>query len=269
MPQDLVRQVCLPPYPHASTALNVFSMIHNSNFRYFSASTDLSMTSWTTEESSAMDKCGHCDNCTHPVGTVFNKDVTLEAWQTLKIVQAIDSEGGRQTIAGLSDLARGAAGGSFEAGSKRKKVKEKVRLDYGAIAGGEVVLNKDVRDYFYLFNSTFSDVYFVMSCTSSLFKRRFLLRRLSYPKLTTMGWWLGRYLGPRIAYRAFTRLTIPGGGVLVHCIQRQRVHRTRRTCSSAHAIHSCRHIGWQGSADPLLLQTIAPAQVLLDGCDSR
>lgn len=170
MPQGLVRQVCLPPYLHVSSVFHILSTIHNSYFRYFSASTDLSMASWTTEESNAMDKCGHCDNCTHPVGTVFNKDVTLEAWQTLKIVQAVDTEGGRQTIAGLSDLARGAAGGSFEAGSKRRKGKEKVRLDYSAIAGGEVVLIKDVRDLC-LFIPLFGHVLSNMSFTS--FKHRF------------------------------------------------------------------------------------------------
>ncbi|KAI9567984.1 P-loop containing nucleoside triphosphate hydrolase protein [Boletus coccyginus] len=111
--------------------------------KYFSASSDLSMTSWTTEESSAMDKCGHCDNCTRPARMVFYKDVTLEAWQILKIVKAVDTEGGRQTVAGFGELARGAAGGSFETGGKRRKVKEKVHLDYNAVAGGEVRLTKD------------------------------------------------------------------------------------------------------------------------------
>jgi len=94
-----------------------------------------------------MDKCGHCDNCTRPASMVFYKDVTLEAWQTLKIIQAVDTEGGRQTVAGFGDLARGAAGGSFETGGKRRKGKEKVRLDYNAIAGGEVELTKDVRHH--------------------------------------------------------------------------------------------------------------------------
>ncbi|KAG9311882.1 ATP-dependent DNA helicase [Chiua virens] len=111
--------------------------------KYFSASSDLSMASWTTEESSAMDKCGHCDNCTRPAGTVFHKDVTLEAWQVLKITQAVDADGGRQTIASLADLTRGGSGGSFEGGGKRKKTKEKIGLNYDAIAGGKVVLTKD------------------------------------------------------------------------------------------------------------------------------
>lgn len=137
-------------------------MIHNSYFRYFSASADLSIASWTTEESSAMDKCGHCDNCTRPAETVSSRDVTLEAWQTLKIVQVVDAEGGRQTINGLSDLARGAVGGSFEAGGKRRKSKEKVHLDYNTIAGGTVILPKDVCPHF-----TFFLISFFRTCTLS------------------------------------------------------------------------------------------------------
>ncbi|KAF9226214.1 ATP-dependent DNA helicase [Gyrodon lividus] len=111
--------------------------------KYFSASSDLSMASWTTEESSAMDRCGHCDNCTRAAETVEHKDVTIEAWQILKILEAVDAQGGKQTIAGLSDLARGLGGGSFEAGGKRKKTREKVQLDYDAVAGGKVGLSKD------------------------------------------------------------------------------------------------------------------------------
>jgi ATP-dependent DNA helicase Q1 len=92
-----------------------------------------------------MDKCGHCDNCTRAPETIEHKDVTIEAWQILKILEAVDAQGGRQTIAGLSDLARGLGGGSFEASGKRKKSKEKVQLDYDAVAGGKVGLSKDVR----------------------------------------------------------------------------------------------------------------------------
>ncbi|KAF9235619.1 P-loop containing nucleoside triphosphate hydrolase protein [Melanogaster broomeanus] len=111
--------------------------------KYFSSSSDLSMASWTTEESNAMDRCGHCDNCTRAPETIEHKDVTIEAWQILKILEAVDAQGGRQTVAGMGDLARGLGGGSFETGGKRKKTKERVQLDYDAVAGGKVGLSKD------------------------------------------------------------------------------------------------------------------------------
>lgn len=144
------------------------------------------MASWTTEESSAMDKCGHCDNCTRPVETVLYRDVTLEAWQTLKIVQAVDTEGGRQTVAGLSDLVRGAAGGSFEAGGKRKKSKEKVHLDYNAVAGGKVVLSKDVcrPSAFFFLKIAFADTCSIMSYASSVSERLFFLFLFAIPLLS-------------------------------------------------------------------------------------
>jgi ATP-dependent DNA helicase Q1 len=114
--------------------------------RYFSASSDLSVASWTTDESNAMDRCGHCDNCTRPPDNVEHKDATVEAWQLLKILEAVEGGGGRLTIAGLSDLARGLGGGSFETGGggKRRKGKEKMQIDYDSVAGGKVGLSKDV-----------------------------------------------------------------------------------------------------------------------------
>lgn len=111
--------------------------------RYFSASSDLSMASWTTQESRATDRCGHCDNCTRSPDTVEQRDVTLEAWQILKILETVSAQGGRQTIAGLGDIARGLGGGAFEASSKRRKTKEKLQFDYEAISGGKVELSKD------------------------------------------------------------------------------------------------------------------------------
>ncbi|KAG1731628.1 P-loop containing nucleoside triphosphate hydrolase protein [Suillus paluster] len=113
--------------------------------KYFSASSDLSMASWTTNEADAMDRCGHCDNCTRPLDNVEHKDATVEAWQILKIVEAVESSGGRLTIAGLSDLARGLAGGLFETsgGGKRRNAKEKIQIDYDSVAGGKVGLSKD------------------------------------------------------------------------------------------------------------------------------
>lgn len=113
--------------------------------KYFSASSDLSMASWTTNESDAMDRCGHCDNCTRPPANVEHKDVTVEAWQILKILEAVEGSGGRLTIAGLSDLSRGLGGGSFETGGggKRRNAKEKIQIDYDSVAGGKVRLSKD------------------------------------------------------------------------------------------------------------------------------
>lgn len=111
--------------------------------RYFSASSDLSMASWTTEESRATDRCGHCDNCTRSPETVERRDVTLEAWQILKILETISAQGARQTIAGLGDLARGLGGGAFEGGSKRRKTRDKLQLHYDSISGGKVELSKD------------------------------------------------------------------------------------------------------------------------------
>ncbi|KAI6165945.1 P-loop containing nucleoside triphosphate hydrolase protein [Pisolithus thermaeus] len=111
--------------------------------RYFSASSDLSMASWTTEESRATDRCGHCDNCTRSPETVEQRDVSLEAWQILKILETISAQGTRQTIAGLGDLARGLGGGAFEGGGKRRKTKEKLQIHYDSISGGKVELSKD------------------------------------------------------------------------------------------------------------------------------
>ncbi|KAG2152610.1 P-loop containing nucleoside triphosphate hydrolase protein [Suillus bovinus] len=113
--------------------------------RYFSESSDLSMASWTTNESDAMDRCGHCDNCTRPPANVEHKDATVEAWQILKILEAVEGSGGRLTISGLSDLARGLGGGSFETGGsgKRRNAKEKIQIDYDSVAGGKVRLSKD------------------------------------------------------------------------------------------------------------------------------
>lgn len=81
------------------------------------------------------------------------KDVTLEAWQILKIMRNIESQGGRVTLGMMADLIRGAGGGSFgtskSTGNSRKgkgksKEKEKAELDLDGIAGGKVGLNKDV-----------------------------------------------------------------------------------------------------------------------------
>ncbi|KAF8520930.1 ATP-dependent DNA helicase [Hysterangium stoloniferum] len=114
---------------------------------YFSASSSLSLSSWTSSTVGALTPCGHCDNCTRSAETVDHKDATLESWQILKIMQEIEHQGGRVTLGMMADLIRGAGGGSFGvAGSGRKgkgKAKEKAELDLDVIAGGKVSLNKD------------------------------------------------------------------------------------------------------------------------------
>jgi hypothetical protein len=108
------------------------------------------MSSWTTGDSDALTRCGHCDNCMRPAGDVDRKDVTVEAWQLLKITAAVQRDGGNLTLNMLAGLARGTGGGVYEVshgggGKKGKgKTKEKMTLDLDDVAGGVVELTKDV-----------------------------------------------------------------------------------------------------------------------------
>ncbi|KAJ7630796.1 P-loop containing nucleoside triphosphate hydrolase protein [Roridomyces roridus] len=116
--------------------------------KYFSHSSQLSMSSWTTEDSNALTPCGHCDNCTRPVDGFTRRDVTLEAWKVLKVAEAVQADRGQLTLAMLADLARGNGGGTYSAGGGggrkgRGKNREKVELDLERICGGKVGLKKD------------------------------------------------------------------------------------------------------------------------------
>ncbi|KAJ7169741.1 P-loop containing nucleoside triphosphate hydrolase protein [Mycena filopes] len=106
--------------------------------KYFSHSSQLSISSWATEDSDALD----------PVLT--RKDVTLESWQVLKVADAVQQTGGQLTLTMLADLARGNGGGTYgvSSGGGRKgkgkaREKEKVDLDLERICGGKVNLKKD------------------------------------------------------------------------------------------------------------------------------
>lgn len=72
--------------------------------------------------------------------------MTLQAWQLLKVVKSISASDGRATLSMLTDLARGAGGGSFgvTSGRGKQKSKDKVDLDLDQICGGKVELSKDV-----------------------------------------------------------------------------------------------------------------------------
>ncbi|KAF9486141.1 ATP-dependent DNA helicase [Pholiota conissans] len=108
---------------------------------YFSHSSELSIASWTTDESGALDPCGHCDNCTRPPESVERKDVTLATWQLLKIVNAVRQSGTKLTLSQLVTLARGGKKGTYEVKQGRKK--QQSTLDLEAVAGGPVDLSKN------------------------------------------------------------------------------------------------------------------------------
>lgn len=89
-----------------------------------------------------MEPCGHCDNCKRPEDTFERKDVTLAAWQIVKVVNAVKRAGGRLTLGMLADLVRGAKKGAFEVSMGRKKQNQ--NIDLVAVAGGPVDLTKPV-----------------------------------------------------------------------------------------------------------------------------
>lgn len=114
-----------------------------SSHRYFSHSSQLSVSSWTTDETGALDPCGHCDNCTRPPETLDSRDVTLATWQILRIVEAVRQSGTKLTLSQLVVLARGGKKGTFEVKKGRKK--EQSTLDLDGVAGGAVEMSKLVR----------------------------------------------------------------------------------------------------------------------------
>lgn len=108
--------------------------------RHFSSSTNLSLSSWSTEDSNVLDNCGHCDNCSRSTDTFVTKDMTLEAWRILKVAEEIHRNRARATLASLASLVKGS--GSVDVG--RGKNKEKMHLDLDEICGGKTELSKEV-----------------------------------------------------------------------------------------------------------------------------
>ncbi|EIW74415.1 ATP-dependent DNA helicase [Coniophora puteana RWD-64-598 SS2] len=142
--------------------------------KYFSASSELQMSAWTTAEKGSLDRCGHCDNCTRSPETLDVRDVTLESWQILRVLEAVHAGGGRVTMSGLAELAIGRGGGAFEQApvrGKRKKAqgaKEKMTVDYDAVAGGKVALSKDDTEFLivHLLNARYLREEFVQTAYS-------------------------------------------------------------------------------------------------------
>ncbi|KAF5356497.1 hypothetical protein D9757_012578 [Collybiopsis confluens] len=119
---------------------------------HFSHSSNLSITSWSTSGVSATQRCGHCDNCTRPADSFERKDVTVEAWQLLKIMQSVQQN---VTLAKLADLARSTGKGTClvagSGGDKRGRKsggggngkQEQVQVDSDSICGGKVEMKRE------------------------------------------------------------------------------------------------------------------------------
>jgi len=116
--------------------------------KYFSSSSQLSVNSWATQEKDALQRCGHCDNCTRLPDSFSRRDVRLPAWQLLRVADAARRNSGRLTIGQLCDLARGLGGATFDVsgkgkGKSRAKEKQRAELNLDEIAGGKVELSKE------------------------------------------------------------------------------------------------------------------------------
>lgn len=115
---------------------------------YFSTSSSLALSAWSDADGNSLTRCGHCDNCARSSESIATRDVTLESWQILKLLEHVTRDGGRTTIGMLADLVRGAGGGSYAAatgGGRKGKGKEKVSLDVNEVSGGKIAMNKNVR----------------------------------------------------------------------------------------------------------------------------
>ena len=116
--------------------------------RYFSVSSELSVEEWTTEEKAALDRCGHCDNCTRAPESVRRVDLRLPAWQILKAAEAVEHCGSHLTMRQLVDIVRGLGHGKISARRIRyKRAQESMTIDMTEIAGGKVELSPEVRTY--------------------------------------------------------------------------------------------------------------------------
>ncbi|KAJ7492759.1 ATP-dependent DNA helicase [Mycena latifolia] len=117
--------------------------------KYFSHSSQVSMSAWSTDDSDALAPCGHCDNCTRAADSFERRDVTFAAWQILKVADAVQHNGGQLTLTMLADLARGNGGGSYgvggggRRGKGKSREKETLDIDLALVCGGKVDLKKD------------------------------------------------------------------------------------------------------------------------------
>jgi ATP-dependent DNA helicase Q1 len=91
---------------------------------------------WSDADGGSLTRCGHCDNCTRSPDSISMRDVTLESWQILKVLESITRDGGRVTMPMLADITRGV----------KWVGKARFTVDLDNLIGGKITMNRDVRD---------------------------------------------------------------------------------------------------------------------------
>ena len=86
---------------------------------------------WSTHDTDGGKRCGHCNNCLRPPESIEKQDVTLAAWQLLKLVDNTKQNGALLTFAELVKVARG---------NKNQKVVNSMK----DLTGSNVVLSSEV-----------------------------------------------------------------------------------------------------------------------------
>ncbi|KAJ7487448.1 ATP-dependent DNA helicase [Mycena galericulata] len=193
--------------------------------KYFSHSSQVSMSSWTTEDSNALAACGHCDNCTRPAGSFTRRDVTLAAWQVLKVADAVQAAGGQLTLTMLADLARGNGGGSYGVGGGGRKgrgksrEKEKADLDLERLCGGKVDLKKDELE----------------SLLVDLLVKRYLVEKYHSTAYTTVVYLMPGPLALQLTRISRELITAARGAPKIECLFRTTVRKTKGKAATAKA----------------------------------
>ncbi|ETW75702.1 hypothetical protein HETIRDRAFT_329913, partial [Heterobasidion irregulare TC 32-1] len=110
--------------------------VHFARRVHFSESADRAMAVWTADsdgDGDTLARCGHCDNCTRPPETIDVRDVTLDAWRVLRLVECVAQNKRYVTLPMLTDLVRNA----------RSERIRNLGVDVPAVAGGKVALRKE------------------------------------------------------------------------------------------------------------------------------
>ncbi|OCH86014.1 ATP-dependent DNA helicase [Obba rivulosa] len=107
--------------------------------KYFSASSNLSMSSWTTEEADVLAPCGHCDNCKRDSDSFVRRNVTLAAWKVVQIAVAVKECAGRVTMAQRSS----ATSREAQEAATSPSSKESAELDLEELVGGKIDLSRE------------------------------------------------------------------------------------------------------------------------------